>query len=110
MQPLILPSCRRSPAVTTAPAGRLLNAPAQVVQQVDPDARAGEPVAVRYPARLPTDSPAWATDGAIRSAGASLRQRRTPQAGPRLRRGLPPGSSEDRRVGQGCIRTFYSRR
>src|SRR3546814_2614436 len=83
MQPGILPSCRRSPAVTTEPAGRLLNAPAQVVQQVDPDDRAGEPVAVRYPARLPTDSPAWATAGAIRSAGASRRQCRHPPAGPR---------------------------
>src|SRR3546814_13058538 len=85
----MLPPCRRSPAVTTAPAGRLLNAPAQVGQQVDPDDQAGEPVAVCYPARLPTDSPAWATDGAIRSAGASRRQGRHTPARPRPARRTP---------------------
>src|SRR3546814_16818740 len=86
MQPCILPSCRRSPAVTTAPAGRLLNAPAQVGQQGDPEDQAGEPVAVCYPARLPTESPAWAKDGAIRSAGASRRRCGDAPAGGGLRR------------------------
>src|SRR3546814_16227640 len=94
----MLPLARRPPAGTTAPVGRLLNAPAQVVQEVGPEGRAGEPVAVRYPARLPTDSPAWATDGAIRSAGASRRQCRHPPAGPRLRRGCPQGRSSGPRT------------
>src|SRR3546814_18183820 len=91
MQPCILPSCRRSPAVPTAPAGRLLNAPAQIGQQVDPDDQAGEPTAVCYPARLQPDSPALPPDAVLRSAGASRRHGRPPPAGTRLRRSCPLG-------------------